>query len=325
LHEAFEAAKRVAEAVSVVARESGRFPLTGRGDVNTYALFAELFANLVSPRGRAGVIVPTGIATDATTAPFFAALIQGRRLARLIDFENRSGIFPAIDSRIKFSLLTIACDVQEVRFAFFLTDVAQLAEPDRHFALSATEIAHINPNTKTAPIFRSRADAELTAKIYARAPVLIDEARGAAGNTWVLSFHTRIWHMAEGSTWFRTAEQLRSAAFVRSRHIWQNSSEQYVPLYEAKMIHQFDHRWATYEDAGARDVTTTEKQEPGLRTSAALLGAGSRGGGSSCRQAVEPGLADGVARHLSRDGRAHGYCLGTSESGQRRLAAADVP
>jgi hypothetical protein len=74
LHEAFEAAKRLAEAASVFAHESGRFALTGRGDVNTYALFAEHFANLASARGRAGVIVPTGIATDATTAPFFAAL-----------------------------------------------------------------------------------------------------------------------------------------------------------------------------------------------------------------------------------------------------------
>ena len=42
------------------ARASGRFDLTARGKVNTYGLFAELFANL--GRERAGVIVPTGIA-----------------------------------------------------------------------------------------------------------------------------------------------------------------------------------------------------------------------------------------------------------------------
>src|SRR5262249_4887659 len=90
LFDEFEAAKRTAEALSVFARvdgeDGGRFPLTGRGDVNTYALFAELFASLASKRGRAGVIVPTGIATDATTAPFFGALVSGHRLAQLIDF-----------------------------------------------------------------------------------------------------------------------------------------------------------------------------------------------------------------------------------------------
>jgi hypothetical protein len=85
LYDAFIAAKREAEAASEFARmpseEGGRFPLTGRGDVNTYALFAELFSRLSGSKGRAGVIVPTGIATDATTAPFFAHLVENRRLA----------------------------------------------------------------------------------------------------------------------------------------------------------------------------------------------------------------------------------------------------
>ena len=106
--------------------DRGRFPLTGRGDVNTYALFAELFANLAGPHGRAGVIVPTGIATDATTAPFFGALVKDKQLAQLIDFENRERIFSAVYFRVKFCLLTIGRDVEEANFAFFLTDPVQL-------------------------------------------------------------------------------------------------------------------------------------------------------------------------------------------------------
>jgi len=35
------------------------------------------------------------------------------------------------------------------------------------------------------------------------------------------------------------------------------------PLYEAKMLHQYDHRWATYEpDGTVRDVTLEEKMNP---------------------------------------------------------------
>jgi len=86
LHQAFELARRTAEAASIFARESNRFPLTGTGDVNTNALFAELFAD--ATRGRAGMIVPTGIATESTTASFFAALIADNRLAQLLDFER---------------------------------------------------------------------------------------------------------------------------------------------------------------------------------------------------------------------------------------------
>ncbi len=36
----------------------------------------------------------------------------------------------------------------------------------------------------------------------------------------------------------------------------------YLPLYEAKMIHQFDHRWATYDGLETRDLTLAEKQDP---------------------------------------------------------------
>ena len=279
LYDEFETAKRVAEASSIFARvapeDGGRFPLTGRGDVNTYALFAELFANLASKRGRSGVIVPTGIATDATTAPFFAALIEKNRLAQLIDFENRDAIFPAIHRSYKFSLLTVGRGVKEAAFAFFLTDPRQLIETERRFTLSADDIACINPNTKTAPVFRTRADADLTARIYARVPVLIDEKNIHDGNPWGVRFHTRIWHMAEDSQWFRTDTQLQEMNYSREKNDWiqLNSStrrsaagkvpniepdERYVPLYEAKMMHQFNHRWATYENGQSRDVTEAE-------------------------------------------------------------------
>jgi hypothetical protein len=292
VYEEFEAAKRAAEVSSIFARvdgdEGGRFPLAGRGDVNTYALFAELFANIVSKRGRAGMIVPTGIATDATTATFFAALVSGRRLARLIDFENRDGIFPAVHRSYKFSLLTVGHEVKAPEFAFFLTDTEQLAEQERHFILSADDIARINPNTKTAPVLRSRADAELTAKIYARVPVLINEAKGAEGNPWKIAIHTRLWHMAEDAEWFRTSKQLLEAGFLRDGRDWVMPTElrsrdsvpqptgetslvqradlhnidRYVPLYEAKMIHQFDHRWGTYDNGDSRGLTNTEKADP---------------------------------------------------------------
>jgi hypothetical protein len=276
LYEEFEVAKRAAEASSLFARvpaeEGGRFPLTGRGDVNTYALFAELFASLASKCGRAGMIVPTGIATDATTAPFFAALIEGKRLTQLVDFENRERLFPAVDSRMKFSLLTIGREAKQGDFAFFLTDPLQLDEPERRFTLSVDDIACINPNTRTAPVFRSRADAELTAKIYARVPVLIDEAKGADGNLWGFQYATKLFDMADDSGLFRTAAQLRDSGFVREGSDWISLAlahgaparqvERYVPLYEAKLIHHFDHRWATYDNGDSRDVTAVEKIDP---------------------------------------------------------------
>ena len=265
LFQAFEAEKRLSEVHSAFVRisgeQGGRFALTGSGDVNTYALFAELFANLA--RERAGIIVPTGIATDATTAPFFAHLASNRRLARLVDFENSAPIFSAVHRSFKFALLTLGRDEPAAHFAFFLTDPAQRAEPERNFTLSPEQIAAINPNTRTAPVFRSRADAELTAKIYRHAPVLIDEGKGKDGNPWGLSF-ARLFDMSNDSGLFRTAAQLTGDGFVRERTDWLREDARYVPLYEAKMIHQYDHRWAGYAENGSDsvDVGLAEKGDP---------------------------------------------------------------
>lgn len=248
----YERDKRVFDASNVFARESGRFDLTARGKINTYGLFAETFARLASEHGRAGVIVPTGIATDATTAPFFAYLIEHNRLASLFDFENSAPIFAGVHRSAKFSLLTLGTDCPVAAFAFFLTGPIQLSEPERRFTLSAAEIAAINPNTHTAPVFRARADAELTAAIYGRVPVLINDARGLAGNPWGVEFRQGLFNMTSDSGLFRTAVQLIDADFARDGTDWVSSdgSIRYLPLYEAKMIHQFDHRFGDYGDRG---------------------------------------------------------------------------
>lgn len=290
LFQAFEEAKRISEATSAFVRvdhkDGGRFPLTGTGDVNTYALFAELFSRLPSRKGQAGVILPTGIATDATTAPFFAYMVEQKRLKRLVDFENSAPIFPSVHRSFKFCLLTLGRDEPRAHFSFFLTETSQMAEPERNFTLSPDQISAINPNTRTAPVFRSRVDAELTAKIYQRVPVLVDERPGSQGSPWILDFHTRIWHMAEDSEWFRTTNQLKVQGLVQDGADWvsgkahskgdpqdvgiqeegrsRNQSEplRYVPLFEAKMIHQFDHRWSGYcGDGGSENPSEAQKKD----------------------------------------------------------------
>ncbi|GGD20591.1 MAG: restriction endonuclease [Hyphomonas sp. BRH_c22] len=269
LFDAFTMAKREAEASSEFARvpgeDGGRFALTGRGDVNTYALFAELFANL--SRKRAGVIVPTGIATDATTAPFFAHLVEAQRLARLIDFENSAPIFSGVHRSFKFTLLTLGRKEKEAVFAFFLTDPSQIIDEARNFSLSAETIGKLNPNTKTAPVVRSRADAELISKFYSATDVFLNESSGPDGNPWEAAFYTRIWHMAEDSEWFRTAHDLANLGLVKDGADWIDPADignRYVPLYEAKMMHIYDHRWSSYgmTDDAATELTKEQKADP---------------------------------------------------------------
>jgi len=252
LFDRFRIAKRVAEAMSLFARvpgdAGGRYRFTGTGDVNTYALFAEHFLNLTRTSGRAGIIVPTGIATDATTAPFFGHLVSEARLARLFDFENSAPLFQGVHRSFKFSLLTIGSGVQEADFAFFLTDTTQLDDARRRFTLSRYEIAAINPQTGSAPTFRSRRDAELGALIARRAPSFSVEAHVAS--TWSVSFHTRLWHMSEDTDLFASALDLTNLGASRVGMNWFVGSDNFTPLYESKMIDFFDHRYAGYQERG---------------------------------------------------------------------------
>ncbi len=248
LYDAYVAAARQSDGMRLFGHHGGPYPLTGSGIVNLYALFAETALAAIRPDGRAGLVLPSGIATDAGTSAFFREISSGR-LVSLIDFENREGLFSAVHRSYKFCLLTIG-QSERPTFAFYLTQPEQRFDERRRFTLTREDLARLNPNTRTAPIFRSQADAELTTKIYRNVPVLWDETR-EDGNPWGISFRQGLFNMTSDSHLFHT-----------------KPGPGLVPLYEAKMIHQFDHRFATYtggdEDA-TREVTEEEKQDPEFR------------------------------------------------------------
>ena len=270
----FAAAKREAEATGQFARTGGRFPLAGIGDLNTYAIFAELFLQLINPHGRAGMIVPTGIATDDSTKTFFNHIVNERRLVSLFDFENRQKVFPGIDSRTKFCLLTLSgknAPVPETEFTFFLHRTEQLKEAKRCFTLGAEDFALFNPNTRTCPVFRTRRDLEIARKMYQRAGILWREAKGSQpqDNPWGVKFST-MFHMSNDSGLFRTRTQMEEDGWQLDGHIFVQGDERYLPLYEAKLFHQYDHRFATFDGVSVKDIrngkprsmTADEKSDP---------------------------------------------------------------
>jgi hypothetical protein len=246
---AFREDLRRADGESYLLRNSGRFPLCGKGDINTYAVFAETNRSLLGPGGRVGCIVPSGIATDNTTKEFFGDLINTNTLISLFDFENAVGLFEGVGhGRFKFCLLTLAGSSQPTAstpdFFFFAHHTSDLEDQNRHFTLTAEDITLINPNTRTCPIFRSKRDAEITKAIYRRVPVLIKEGPPEE-NPWHVKFST-MFHMSNDSHLFRTQEQLESQGFELHGNILETSSEKYLPLYEAKMMHHFTHRFGDY-------------------------------------------------------------------------------
>lgn len=246
LWEEWSAASRRAEGESHVIRNSGRFPLCGKGDVNTYAVFAEHDHALLGAVGRAGFIVPTGIATDDTTKEFFGHLMEKQQLAAFYGFENEAKLFRGIDHRVNFCLLVLSrAPVTVPQFSAFVRHPEVLREPGRVYSLTAADIAELNPNSHTCPVFRTRRDAELNLSMYRRAGVLWNEALEEGANPWDARFIS-MFHMANDSGLFRIRDSFQSDSAVREGASYFDGPDWFLPLYEAKMVTHFNPRFGDF-------------------------------------------------------------------------------
>ena len=247
----FDDAKKRAEKLGEMIRASGDYPLLSSGDINLYSLFVERAMSLIKPDGFVGLLTPSGIYADKTAARFFKSVSTSGRVGGLFDFENRRlgtdlpPFFPDVDSRFKFCALILGGEARrfdETKCAFFLHDTKAIHEEDRCFPLAPADFARVNPNTGTAPIFRTRRDADITRRIYERHSVLVDHSGGEERKAWPVKYAT-MFHMTNDSHLFRTVAQLKAEGFYPVEgNRWKKGDKLYLPLYQGRMIHQFDHR-----------------------------------------------------------------------------------
>ena len=241
----FDAAKERADQLGRTIRASGIYPLLGGGDINLYSLFVERAMSLIKPTGLVGLLTPSGIYADKTAARFFKSLSTTGRIGGLFDFENRKIFFKDVHASFKFCALVFGGDERRydhTMCAFFLHDTGTVNDPQRCFPLAPDDFARVNPNTGTAPVFRTRRDADITRRIYERHPVLVDRSGTEERRVWPVRYH-RMFDMTNDSGLFRTAPQLESAGFYPVEgNRYKKADEWYLPLYQGRMISHFDHR-----------------------------------------------------------------------------------
>ncbi len=204
---------------------SNQFPLSSKGNLSSATLFVDLTRRLLNESAAAGLVVPSGLATNEGTGPLFQDIMAKHNLESFFEFENRSKFFPNVDGRARFSLVTLASTAQrEPMFGFLLGTINDLAEPDRLFSLKYSDLAAVNPNSCTCPTFKSRQSATLVASIHRRWPILSHET---LENDWEAT-SSRMFDMSYSAALFQDEE-----------------FDDSLPLYEGKMITQFNHRFAS--------------------------------------------------------------------------------
>ena len=217
--------RAVAEEAFISA--STRYELSARGRTNTFALFADLVSTVIAVRrGRAGIVVPTAISTDIPMKDFWSALLERRQVVSLFDFENRGRFFPTVHGSYKFCLLTLqGKDGRAVRtqYGFFLTDVTDVSNPATLLALEPSDVRAVNPETGLLPVCRNKKDFELLLHCHRqgepaknRSPAWVAFTSAGSSEHWV--------HRADSS-----------------------GRQDLVRLFESKLMHQFDHRFASFE------------------------------------------------------------------------------
>ena len=243
LYQEFQKACNAIASQSNFVKNSGRFPLTAVGKLELSSLFAELCLSFTKEAW--GLVLPTGIAVNDSNKYFFSKLIDENRLISLYDFENREKLFD-IDSRFKFCLITAGkaqAEPRTVSGGFYLTRIDHLLDPRRIYTLRTDDFARFNPNTKLCPIFRTAKDANLTAKIYRKAPILINDE--TKENIWGIRF-MMMFNMASASSVFRTRKQLDELGGQLQRDSYIVENDVYVPLYEGKMFWLYNHHYASF-------------------------------------------------------------------------------
>ena len=160
------------------------------GRIFTYQLFLEQSLVLLKNKGRCGLIVPSGIYSDAWSRPLRTALLERCRWEWLFGIDNRDKVFP-IDSRFKFNPVIVekGGSTAAIRTAFMRRNVDDWARAeDLATSYTLAQVRQFSPKSHAVLEIQSPRDMEILEKIYANAVLLGDDGPEGWGIKYNLEF-----------------------------------------------------------------------------------------------------------------------------------------
>jgi hypothetical protein len=252
LFEEYSKEKRKADCEGKFYSAAGLYPLGAQGRLNTYALFSNLGIRLLALNGRLGMVLQSGLASDAPMEDFWRFLIRDLRLVAFIDFENKRRIFQNVHLEQKFALVSFTgsprASTAPVRVGFWLQSIDDLQDTDRVYELRVDDLDRFSPNTGQPLLTRRRTDLGILRRIFSESEICWYAAteRGRA-RAWVSMTS------ASFSQYLKRECDLPGASFHND---WELAvdGQKYLPLLEAKQIEQYDFSFATYEGVSQKEV-----------------------------------------------------------------------
>lgn len=271
LYKRWKIVERDSERIARFVQSSAQYDRSAVGDLNTYPVFAEIAAyKILNDKGFSGIILKTGIATDRDNEDIFGSLVDDQLIRSFHDFRNSKSLFPDVHQNERFCLLTLSRiqSDDDITFSFLNTSIEDLNDKKNHMGIKAEEIKLINPNTKTIPTFQSQRSKDITINIHSSMPVLVNKEKGS--NPWGITYY-QMFHLTNDSgLWDENSlDKLQSEGYELSTNASMiptvkadDGPKRYLPLYEGKHIHQYNHRFNSYDHSGeATEICRTTENE----------------------------------------------------------------
>lgn len=211
----YEREKTFIQSVNDYYKDS--YPLSsGSGDGNLFRFFVEKNLHLLAKNATLNYVLPSALMLEEGSLFLRKEILENKRLNFFYGFENREKIFD-IDSRYKFALMQVqntqADSTHKIKTMFYKTNIDSVYDTNNIIETSLEEIATLSPSQLALQEVRDKKDLEILAKCYARFKPLSLE--------W-LDFRNEL-HMTADKDYFI-----------------ESYSKGLLPLYEGKMIHQFN-------------------------------------------------------------------------------------
>ena len=237
-------------------------------DINLYKLFVEQCFNLLRPQGCCGMVLPSGIYTDLGTKQLRELLFEKTSIMGLFCFENRKEIFEGVHRSFKFVVLTFEKGEKTIDFPamFMRHEVKELSTfPSEHSLRISVPLLHrLSPDSLSVMEFKNDLDVQIAEKML-KYPLLSE----TVDNKWKLDF-TAEFHMTNDSHLFKTQSGIGRLPLFEGKMIWQFEHEYSAPRYWvlekdgiSALVEKKDYK---FYRLGFRDVTATTNMRSTIAT-----------------------------------------------------------
>lgn len=210
------------------------------GELNTYAMFAELASRLTEKDGFAAIIVKSALVTSTRYSSCFRHFVNQGSLSEVFLFDNREKLFQ-IDSREKFCVLFFGGEhAGGIKVHYGLTKQEQILS-SVPINVTSEELELINPETGLLPNVADSKEFSFLLRTHRSLSVFAKE--------FPKCHFGRLVHLT-----------------AHAEHISTKSEKTRVPIYEGKFIEQYDNRFSTFAGMSADEryqAKASARRQPG--------------------------------------------------------------